>query len=223
MDYFNIEITDRVAGIGAQQIINCLEGTQTNCPPNLTFFPTGSSQPDPSLGLGAETRPDGSIVFIQSGFGSLGTIETDGFDVNLRGNFDFGNVGRLTTEVQGTYTWTFETDAGDNVAGEAGLPRWRAVLSNVYSYGDFNIAWNMNYIGGQNSSLAEGDAGSLPSWITHDLQANYFTPWNGRITVGVDNLVDKDPVLDEGEGRGFNFSLYDGYGRVPYLRYTQNF
>ena|GEM_PF-4210849 len=29
--------------------------------------------------------------------------------------------------------------------------------------------------------------------------------------------------LDVGENRGFNFSLYDGYGRVPYLRYTQNF
>jgi iron complex outermembrane receptor protein len=99
---------------------------------------------------------------------------------------------------------------------------WRAVLSNVYSYGDFTFAWNINYIGDQSDSLADPDVG-LSSWTTHDLQLNYFTPWDGRITVGVDNLLDKDPVLDEGEGRGFNFSLYDGYGRVPYVRYQQNF
>jgi iron complex outermembrane recepter protein len=24
-------------------------------------------------------------------------------------------------------------------------------------------------------------------------------------------------------GRGFRFALYDGYGRIPYIRYTQNF
>jgi len=167
-------------------------------------------------------RPDGSIVFIQSGFASLGTIETNGFDINLRTNFDFGDAGRLNTEIQGGYTWNYEVDSGDNVAGEVGLPRWRAVLSNVYTFGDFSFAWNMNYIGGQSDSLASEDV-PLPSWITHDLQANYFTPWNGRVTLGVTNLADKDPVLDEGEGRGFNFSLYDGYGRVPYVRYTQNF
>jgi len=222
VDFWNIEIDGRVAGIGAQTVINCLEGTTTNCPPGLSFFPTGSAQPDPSLGLGMEVRPDGSIVFLQSGFASLGTIETNGFDINLRTNFDFGNVGRLDTEIQGGYTWNYEVDSGDNVAGEVGLPRWRAVMSNVYSFGDFSFAWNMNYIGGQSDSLADPDVG-LSSWITHDLQLNYFTPWNGRITLGVDNLVDKDPVVDEGEGRGFNFSLYDGYGRVPYLRYTQNF
>ena len=72
-------------------------------------------------------------------------------------------------------------------------------------------------------SLASADEG-LSSWTTHDLfQANYFTPWDGRITLGVTNLADKDPVLDAGELRGFNFNLYNAYGRVPYVRYTQNF
>ena len=37
--------------------------------------------------------------------------------------------------------------------------------------------------------------------------------------------ADKDPVLDplHPSGRGFDFNLYDAYGRVPYVRYTQNF
>lgn len=223
VDYFNIEIENRVAGIGPQQIINCLEGTSSNCPPGLSSFPTGTSFPNPNLGLGIEFRDDGSIVAMQRGFASLGTIETDGIDVNLRTNFDFGNAGRLTNELQATHTMSFETDGGDDVAGEAGLPDLRAVLANVYRFGDFAFSWNINYIDGQSTSLAEGDDGSLPSWTTHDVQVNWFTPWNGRLTVGATNLGDKDPVLDEGEGRGFNFDLYNAYGRIPYVRYTQNF
>lgn len=223
VDFWNIEIDNRVANIGAQQIINCLNGTTTNCPPGLSNFPSGSSGPDSSLGLGLLRNPDnGAIQFLQSGFGSLGTIETRGFDLNLRTNFDFGNAGRLNNELQAGYTWRYEIDNGSNIAGEATLPRWRAVLSNVYSFGDFTFAWNINYIDSQSDSLASADEG-LSSWTTHDLQANYFTPWDGRITLGVTNLADKDPVLDEGESRGFNFSLYNGYGRVPYVRYTQNF
>jgi iron complex outermembrane receptor protein len=43
--------------------------------------------------------------------------------------------------------------------------------------------------------------------------------------VGVQNVADKDPVVDpfDPTGRGFDFSLYDGYGRVPYIRYKQTF
>ncbi|MFW6339436.1 MAG: TonB-dependent receptor plug domain-containing protein [Wenzhouxiangella sp.] len=222
LDYWNIKITDRVASIGAQQIINCLEGTQTNCPPGLSRFPTGSGRPDPALGLGAEFGDQGQIVFLQRGFASLGTIESDGIDASVRVNWDFGDAGTLRSELNVAYTMSYEIDSGEDVAGEAELPDLRAVWANSHSWGDFNFAWNINYVGPQDSALSSTLDG-LPSWVTHDLQASYFTPWNGRITVGVDNLVDKDPVLDPGEGRGFNFGLYNGYGRITYLRYTQNF
>lgn len=222
VDFWNIEIDGRVAGIGAQTIINCLNGTTTNCPPGLTNLDPTATPPIPGAGLGVARGQAGEIIYLQRGFASLGTIETRGFDLNLRTNFDFGNAGRLTNELQAGYTWRYEVDSGDNIAGEQGLPRWRAVLSNVYAFGDFTFAYNLNYIGSQSDSLASADVG-LSSWTTHDLQANYFTPWDGRITLGVTNLADKDPVLDPGEGRGFNFSLYNGYGRVPYVRYTQNF
>ena len=223
VDYWNLEIENRVAGIGAQQIVNCLEGLQDDCPPGLSEFPSGVGQPSPELGLGAEFGDQGQIVFLQSGFASLGTIETDGVDLNLRTNFEFGDLGRLNNELQATYTNSYEVDSGEDVAGDAERPAWRAILSNTYNFGDFTFAWNINYIDGQDTSQAEGDAGSLPSWTTHDVQANYFTPWNGRVTVGVDNVGDRDPVLDEGADRGFDFSLYNGYGRVPYVRYTQSF
>ena len=222
LDYWNISIDDRVAFIGPQQILNCLEGTTTNCPPGLSNFPAGSPFPSPDLGLGTEFGPQGQVVFLQSGFASLGTIDSEGFDISLRGNFDLADFGRLRSEIQGSYLLSQEIDSGVNTAGLAGLPRWRAIWSNQWNYGDFGFNWNVNYIGSQRSA-ASPLLDRLPSWTTHDLQASYFTPWNGRITLGVDNLLDKDPVLDPGEGRDFNFNLYNGYGRITYLRYVQNF
>jgi len=222
LDYWNISIDDRVAGIGAQQILNCLEGLTTNCPPGLSVYGAGASGPDPSLGLGAQFGPAGNVQFLQAGFASLGTVDSDGFDIGLRGNFDLNEFGRLRSEINASYLWTQEIDSGANVSGLVGLPRWRAIWSNQWNMGDFGAAWNINYIGSQgsaSSSLLDRTA----SWTTHDLQASYFTPWNGRITLGVDNLLDKDPVLDPGFGRGFNFNLYNGYGRITYLRYTQTF
>ncbi len=222
VDWWKIEIEDRVAAIGAQQIINCLNGTSQNCPPGLANLPAGASPPDESLGLGVARNPDtGQILYLQRGFASLGTVDTEGFDVNLRGNWNFGDMGSLRVDAQGTYVGVYETDAGANVAGDNGLPRWRATLNTEYRIGDFAFAWVMNYIDDQNDSL--DNTGPLPSWTTHDLQANWYTPWNGQVTVGVDNVANKDPVLDNGESRGFNFSLYDGYGRIPYVRYKQNF
>ncbi|MEM7055030.1 MAG: TonB-dependent receptor, partial [Pseudomonadota bacterium] len=228
VDYFNIEISDRVANISSQTIINCLNGSQTNCPPGLSNFDPSITPPDPSLGLGLARGPAGNIVFLQRGSASLGTLETNGFDINLRGNFDLGNWGRITSDVQGTYTMEYIVDGGDNVAGSKNpanesIPRWRAGKNTVWAIGDFAFSWNMNYTSRIDRAIDATDLDGLESWITHDLQANWYAPWNGQITVGVQNVANRDPVLDTGEGDGYDFDLYDAYGRVPYIRYTQRF
>jgi len=225
IDYWSIEVEDRVAGITAQTIVNCLAGTTTNCPPGLSDFSgQGLVPPAPNAGLGLARNADGSIQFLQRGFASLGKIETSGVDLNVKTDFDFGGYGRLTNEALATYTDTYEVDGGSNIAGEAGLPDWRAILRNVYTISDFTFAWNLNYIGPQDSAFTDGKFG-LGSHTTHDLQANYFTPWNSRVTVGVDNVGDKLPRLDpaDSSGRGYNVSLYNPYGRVVYVRYQQDF
>jgi iron complex outermembrane receptor protein len=223
IDYWNISIDDRVAGITAGTIVACDLGTTQNCPPGLRDLDPAAMPPVPSAGLGLARDPvTGEIAYLQRGFASLGTIDTSGIDLSLRTNFDFGTFGRLTNELVANYYLEYTVDSGADIAGEAGLPEWRAILRNVWSWGDFTVAYNLNYIGSQDSALSASLDG-LPSWTTHDIQVNYFTPWDGRITVGVDNIGDKEPVLDPGESRGYNNSLYDPYGRTVYVRYTQNF
>ena len=67
--------------------------------------------------------------------------------------------------------------------------------------------------------------GHVPTWVTHDLQANYHAPWNGKFTLGVRNAGEKFPPVGLGAfgSREYDYFLYDGYGRVTYFRYTQTF
>jgi iron complex outermembrane receptor protein len=225
LDYYNIKVKNRIAGIGSQTLINCLEGRATNCPPGISVLNPNLTPPVPGAGLGVafEAGPNSPIRFVQRGFTNLGTIRTDGLDLNLRTNFDIGNYGTLRNALQVTHVRRYRTDAGANVVRAVGVPRHRAILANTWSWGDYTLAWNVNYVGKQDESLEAGTDGRTPSWVTHDLQASWEAPWNGRLALGVQNLADKGPPLDPGYGRGFNFDLYDGYGRVPYVRYTQRF
>ncbi len=230
LDYYNIEITDRSAFIGINTIVACAEGTTQNCPPGLSDWSndpsiTLASIPDPSIGLGVKFAggPGTAILFGQTGFANLGTINTSGLDFNARTRFEFAGFGQLESNLQLSYVLEYEVDSGADIVGDRGNPAIRGVLSNVWSYGDYQVVWNLNYVGDQPDAAVTAGPDPQPSWTTHDLQVNYYAPWNGRMTFGVLNIADKDPPVDQQFGRGFNFSLYNGYGRVPYLRYTQTF
>ena len=235
VDYYNIGIEDRTAFIGISTIVACLGGFGTSCPPGISNLPANVNPPQPQLGLGLARDPGtGEILYGQLGFANLGTIETDGADLNVRTNFDFGNWGELNNQLQLGYVRTYDVDSAGNSAGNPSQPEFRAQLQNQWALGDFTFAWNINYIDSTRSTAGlvaaaggndYGYAHTLPSWTTHDLQVTWNAPWNGRLTLGVQNLADKDPVLDpfDPTGRGYDFNLYDGYGRVPYFRYTQSF
>lgn len=232
IDFWDTSIEGRVAFIGTPTAVNCLLGTTSNCPPGLSNLPPNVSPPVPSLGLGVARAPGtGEILYTQTGFSNLGTIDADGIDLNVRTNFDFADFGSLRNQLQISYSHDFTLDKGDSIIDEPGVPKYRAVLTNEWTWGDFNFAWNINYIHGTQSTAANQDPpdtdypSRLPSWTTNDLQASWNSPWNGRFTLGVQNVADKGPVIDpyDPTGRGFDFSLYDQYGRTPYFRYTQTF
>ena len=75
------------------------------------------------------------------------------------------------------------------------------------------------------NSIADNGTGAnrVGTWTTHDFQANYATPWDGVIALGVQNIGEKLPTLVSSGGRDYNYGLYDGYGRYTYFRYTQSF
>jgi iron complex outermembrane receptor protein len=240
VDYWNIKIEDLIAPITTNTIIACLDGQDVACPPGLSNLPqTGSTGrpveevvPNPQLGLGLARDPvTGLILYVQNGSANQGTLETDGIDLNVRTNFDFADWGSLRNQLQVGRVLSVTNDGGRNFVGDERTPAYRANLQNIYTLGDFEFTWNVNYIHGTDSANALRDEPlpgvelTLPSWTTHDLQLAWNAPWDGKIALGVQNVANRGPVLDslDPTGRGFDFGLYDGYGRVPYLRYTQTF
>lgn len=252
LDYYNIRITNQIASFSVTTIANCLSGiTTTNCPPGISVFPTGSqaSAPNPSWGLGVEFGPNGEIVFGQTGYANLGETKTNGYDLTVRTNFDLGNWGTLRNQFIATYVADWSGSNGVNIAGRPGYPRLRALLNNMWSFNDWDVAWNISYIHHTQSftwrdwlgdsqyglpagvsweEYNEGLVGkTIASYVTHDLQVNYRAPWNATITLGVKNLLDRKPTRDylyEYYGSDtVDTYLYDPWGRVPYIRYTQRF
>ena len=204
VDYWNIEISDRIRSFNCQFLINA----------------EANNDPIPA-GLALIRSPNGSITNCLSGFGNQGLVETSGLDLNARFTYElFG--GNMTTNFQLSHLLDQSVDSGRDLVKTPGTPEQRAVLSNQYSYGDWSLAYNINYIGDQD---ADGANSSAPSWTTHDVQLNYHAAWDGRFTVGVRNAGEKFPPIGRGfvGSRDYDFNLYDGFGRVTYFRYTQTF
>ncbi|MCE9678270.1 TonB-dependent receptor [Shewanella sp. AS1] len=207
IDYYNIEIEDRIAFFSAQNLIDREQ----------------AGDPIPA-GLGVTRRANGSIDFINTGYGNEGTLETSGLDLNLKTNFDFGDAGSFSQTFQMSHMLEYSIDGGRDLVRDPGVPRQRMSLSNVYAFGDFDFAWNINLVGDQyedvNNSIQEGH---VATWITHDLQLTYTTPWNSKLSVGAENAFEKYPQLIGYDGREYNYNLYNGWGRVVYFRFSQSF
>jgi len=214
VDYYDITISERIRSFGSQTLID-----RTNA---------GDAIPP---GLGVTRDAAGVITRVDAGFGNEGTVSTSGIDFNLRVNWDFGSAGALTQNLQASHMLDYSTDGGRNIVRDPGLPRNRVVFSNTYNLNDWTFAYNMNVIGNQYNSVvasatgAGGVArsGNIGSWVTHDVQVSYDTQWDNRFTVGVQNAFEKFPQLRAYGGRDYNYSLYNGWGRVMYVRFQQNF
>ncbi len=208
IDFYDIEIEDRIAFFSAQGLIN-REIAGDPAPP----------------GLGVVRAANGAILQVVTGYGNEGTIEQSGFDINLQFGFDLW-AGRLTSNFQTSIISDYSVDGGRDLVEDPGVPEYRATLWNTYEIGDFSFAYNVSVIGEQCDFISAGQCeGHVPTWTTHDLQGNWFTPWDGTLTVGCQNCGNRQPPILVGNigSRDYDFNLYDGYGRIVYARYRQRF
>lgn len=152
-------------------------------------------------------------------------VQTRGLDVQLSWQVGAGRLGAFDTRLQWTRVLEFEEpDEQDRTllrdkVGEVGFPEDRARLVMSWESGDYSAAVVGNYIGEQEGAFFDPEA-ERSSWTTWDLQLGYATPWNGLITVGARNVFDRDPPHNED---GWDTNQYDIFGRVPYIRWEQDF
>ena len=214
VDYYNITIDELISFISPGEIV----------------AREAAGDPIPA-GLRVERQaPSNRIVRVVAGYANDGKLETDGIDVSMDFNFAVpGNLGTIKSHLEATHVLSYEQDGGRNQAGDPGAPDLRVTLDNAWTFGPVTAAINGNYISDYAQGVEDGrQTGNVPSYTTWDVQVGYDIPFvDGTIALGALNVFDRNPPEEsagtDGQGRNYNFDLYDQYGRQPYVKYTQRF
>jgi outer membrane receptor protein involved in Fe transport len=205
LDYWNIEIEDTIVRFFADQILeNCVDGAALD--PVFCSFVTRAS--------------DGQIVNIDRKDINAGLFKGSGID--LEGNYvhDFNNGSSLSLNLIASYLdeMTFfpsaaDPDTQDKRADTANRPRVRALLSTVYDITDWQLGWDVTYIGSskifRNVQPEELSFNKVESKIYHSLDVRYRFDDRFEIFGGVRNVADEEPP----SWINFGGILYDGVGR----------
>ncbi|MDD4863303.1 MAG: TonB-dependent receptor [Alishewanella agri] len=228
LDYYNIEITNSISSTSLATAVGCLRGTVNVCPSGISQFPNGTQIPNPSLGVGVAfegNNVNGAITGAQLGNVNLGKVNTSGYDLSVMTNFDLG-WGQLRNQWTTSYVDEYSVNDGANAVGDYGYPQLKSTLTNVLSVGDFSINWNIQLTDSTtySASTASGVVDyHIPTWIIHNIQATYHAPWNASISMGVNNVANKEPADASLFGTSYDYYIYNPWGAVPYIRYTQRF
>ncbi|HEX7048239.1 MAG TPA: TonB-dependent receptor [Gammaproteobacteria bacterium] len=168
-------------------------------------------------------------------------FETSGVDLDATFRLELG-VGTLITGLQWSHILTYDQELLAGAGAEdqldlAGQPDHRGILSLTWLQGPFtaNLQYNIlpsttaGVSGDWENAATDPNAQDrldrqIDAWNTLDAQLSYATPWDGKISVGARNVTDEDPPLDATFGYPYyDNELYNPFGRVTYVRYTQNF
>jgi len=194
---------------------------------------------------------NGAITSLNEVIRNIGSVKTEGYDFSAKyrlPQFSFGSL-RLSWDVNYVEKFDQVTFAGQKAKSQVGFydgtsPVWR-VRSNVqadWSLGNWNAMWRMRYMSGLNEDCVFDDACNRPDHIDassgtiqplrhvgattyHDVQVGYSFPWNGSVSVGVQNLfARKPPILyTTSAGSSFDANYYDLPGRFLFVEYRQRF
>ena len=187
---------------------------------------------------------DGSLRYISMQFQNLGSLDTDGFDLDFRKSLSTG-FGTFTLAGDWAYVWHFkltnpdgsQTDfAGNNGALNqpfgASNPRWKGNTSLTWDYARFTTTLTWQYTGPYTNAIAvaagDGGTGEVASYSQFNLFTSYRGFKNWTIYGGINNLFDKKPPFDvewmfNPDLTGYDQSLYTNLGRFFQVGATYHF
>jgi iron complex outermembrane recepter protein len=251
VDYFNIKITDVIAGLGGNTILlDCLAAVG-NPAQAAQFCPLVHRDPSGSLWR----SQDGYIIDETVNEGEL---FTKGIDLKGSYRLPMASLGSWLFSLEGTRlqslaTTPFPGFGSYDCVGLYGAtcgaadPKWRHVANATWNTPwdglDINLRWR--YIGSQkselltNNSFLSGNAfvplSQIPAFNYFDLTGTFNLAKNVRLELGVNNLFDKAPPLITGADcstsspagancNGNTFpGVYDSMGRYLFAHVTAQF
>ncbi|MCS6117825.1 TonB-dependent receptor [Shewanella baltica] len=212
VDYFDLTVDNVISSRTTQSVLKGIDDGSLTA--DQTFYvvraPNGV---DGSLGKALE---------VGTGYANGDQFEIEGIDVSVNANVETG-IGEFGVDWSNSFILSYITEdtagVSEDIAGWAGSPDYKSVLTTTYSIGDHRLAWNMNYT---SSTYESGTTGSLDSWLIHNISYSYDAGDYGKILLGINNLTDEDPILSSA-GVYENADLYNNYGREYRASYTIKF
>jgi iron complex outermembrane recepter protein len=237
VDWFRYELEDTIGTVGAASIVSRCFNEQGA---NPTFDPT-------NLWCSFFTRtPAGTVTDVAATDQNLGKLNIDGVDLQ----FDFRRPvgpGNITANMAVTklIKWQQQEDPIAPLTDQEGtigvvfgetFPEWKGVLRLGYGWNQFDFNWTARYIDGMqvvNPTAARtpatlGAATTVPSYTYHRFTAGWSPTESIELTLGLDNVFDKDPPIfttDAAAGVQSNTepSTYDVLGRRYFANFVYHF
>ena len=155
---------------------------------------------------------------------NIAQLSAKSIDVELGYEWETANWGKVRHRLNATRVLEYEIEklpgliptsvfdgnyTPNDAIGPETVPHFRGFLSTTWDFKGLSTDLKVNHIGSYNEDPTGGTdyTSSIKAWTTFDLQVSYTVKRTGtRITVGVENLFDKDPP------RAFS-SFADNYDR----------
>jgi outer membrane receptor protein involved in Fe transport len=233
VDYYRIKVTNLIAVLSAQQIINsCVD------------LPSIDNQYCPQITRNPDfTFADPALLSAGRNFAKLEANGID-FEASFRRNW-----GQHRLNLRGVATYVLkrnnfidptQPDFSDRSLSELGDPRWAANATIGYGYGPVNLTYSLNYIGPQTIGTYESQHSfdgnppqnadafqevNYPDVPYHALRVDFEVPSKSsrkmNLYLGVDNLFDTKPPFGLLGNEGG--VAYDAIGRYFYAGATVDF
>jgi outer membrane receptor protein involved in Fe transport len=232
LDYYNIDITEAIGTLGADDIIQ-------------TCATTG----DPQLCSLIHRDPQGTLWATNAGYTettnqNIGQLVAEGVDLNAAYMIGLGNAGYLPIDLTGTYMMQnrfanplTDYDCVGYYGFQCGQPDsvWRHKLRGTWETKfNLNVSLNWRYLHGAeiddaSPNPAIGNPNEMDKWIINgsdktkaynwiDLAASYTFKGGVRLTAGVNNIFDEEPPLMPGLADEMNmYASFDPLGRYFFL------
>jgi len=218
LDYYNIDIDDGIASLGANTILEqCLA--------------TGAEDFCERINRAA----GGRIINVQAQLQNLASETAKGLDLDVRFAHD-GLGGNFSHRALISHVLERDLIAfpgADPFAGAGGfdqdnfgaIPEWQGNYRLSWRRAGWSAGYELQWIGAIEETGGEvfpGTANRVGHTVYHDVYVGYELPSRTRLTLGVDNLFDDQPPLlvnaDEGNT---DVSTYRLLGTTFWLRLTQ--
>jgi len=230
LDWWKIRIDNAIVGESATSILEqCyVQGSDAAC----GRFTRGSN--------GQVNALDRSLV-------NAGYRETAGYDISARYRLPETTFGKFAVTWNTTYTDYLEqrndnavTTPVEQLTSWGGNFRVRSTFNLDWQYGNLGIGWTARYYSSMKEKCSYMDECNLPGFSSaytdasptnkvgsntfHDLQVRYALPWDGTVSLGLNNVFDhQGPIMYSQPNSSFVY--YGGFdiGRFMYMKYQQRF